>query len=117
MSDGKIVMSDEQTAITLIELCECSTFDEQFIIECVEHGVAPTSGTPTSGSPTSGSQVVEWTFSQTAVLRLQKAWRLHRDLDLQIGSLPLVLELLDERDQLLQEIAALRHHLAHWEQH
>jgi chaperone modulatory protein CbpM len=98
MSEGKF---------TLIELCECSALDEQFVIACVEHGVAPTSGT----------QVVEWIFSQTAVLRLQKAWRLHRDLDLQIDSLPLVLELLDERDQLLQEIAALRQHLRHWEHH
>lgn len=100
-------MSDEREVITLIELCKCSTLDEQFVIECVEHGIAPSSGT----------QVVEWTFSQDAVLRLQKAWRLHRDLELQISSLALVLELIDERDQLLQEIAVLRHHLGHWEQH
>ena len=107
MSEEKAAMSDTNEVITLIELCACSALDEQFVVDCVEHGIASSSGT----------QVVEWTFSQDAVLRLQKAWRLHRDLELQVSSLALVLELIDERDRLLQEIAALRHHLSHWEHH
>jgi hypothetical protein len=46
---------------------------------------------------------------------LRKAHRLHRDLDVHIDSLGLILELLDDRDALHHEVAALRRRLSQWE--
>jgi chaperone modulatory protein CbpM len=105
MSDNIIHSDDILAFCNLDDLCRRTRLDESFIIECVEHGVAPVSG----------HEVVAWRFSMTAILRLQKAWRLHRDLELQVSSLALVLDLLEERDQLLQEIEDLRGRLSHWE--
>jgi hypothetical protein len=49
------------------------------------------------------------------LLRIQKAYRLHRDLDIHPASLGLILELLDEREALREEVAMLRRRLSHWE--
>ena len=96
----------DHVVCTLAELCERCAFDEHFVIQCVEHGIAQVSG----------QHAVEWTFSAASARRIRKAWRLHRDLDLHLGSLALILELLDERDRLHQEVMELRLRLARWEQ-
>jgi chaperone modulatory protein CbpM len=105
MSDYLIHSDDALAFCSLDDLCRRTRLEERFVIECVEHGVAHAGG----------QDLVAWRFSMTTILRLQKAWRLHRDLDLQVSSLALVLDLLDERDQLLQEIADLRSRLSRWE--
>lgn len=110
MNDNDIISAihddnEELTFSTLADVCRRTRLEEHFIIECVEHGIAHVSG-DASGS---------WRFSVIAILRLQKAWRLHRDLELQVSSLPLVLDLLEERDQLRQQLDELRARLGHWE--
>lgn len=99
------VESDERGGCTLDELCQRIALERHFVEQCVQQGVADVQG-----------EATEWIFSTTAVLRIRKAWRLHRDLDIHPGNLALVLELLDERDQLLQEAAALRQRLQYWEE-
>lgn len=91
---------------TLQELCELGAFDEHFVIQCVEQGIAPVAG----------QQVPDWLFPAASVLRIRKAWRLHRDLDVHLGSLALILELLEERDRLHREVSELRQRLSRWEQ-
>jgi chaperone modulatory protein CbpM len=105
MSDKVIHVEDALAFCSLDDLCRRTRLEPPFVIECVEHGVASVTG----------EEVVAWRFSMTAILRLQKAWRLHRDLELQISNLALVLDLLEEREQLLQELGELRSRLAHWE--
>jgi chaperone modulatory protein CbpM len=105
VSDDLIHTDDALAFCSLDDLCRRTRLDEGFVVECVEHGVAHVAG----------QEVLAWRFSMTAILRLQKAWRLHRDLDLHVSNLPLVLDLLEERDQLLQEIEDLRLRLRHWE--
>jgi chaperone modulatory protein CbpM len=105
MSEFIISTDDALAFCSLDDLCTRTRLDQHFVIECVEHGVAPVAG----------ESLVAWRFSMTAILRLQKAWRLHRDLELQISNLALVLDLLEERDELLQQLADLRARLAHWE--
>ena len=90
-------------ACTLRDLCQ--VFDEHFIVQCVEQGIVPVTG---QAAP-------EWMFSATSVLRIRKAWRLHQDLELHFSSLPLVLELIEERDHLHREVIALRQRLGRWE--
>lgn len=96
---------EDWSPCSLPELCRRGSLEEYFVVQCVEHGVADVSG-----------PVTEWVFSAPAVLRIHKAWRLHRDLDIQIGSLALILELLEERDQLRQQVAALLQRLQQWEE-
>ncbi len=105
MSDNIIHSDDALAFCNLDDVCQRTRLEEHFVIACVEHGVAQVAG----------QEVVAWRFSMTSILRLQKAWRLHRDLELQVSSLALVLDLLEERDQLLQEISELRGRLGHWE--
>lgn len=75
-----------------------------FVVECVDVGVADARGPQT-----------QWRFNASSRARLLKAWRLHRDLDLQVGALPLVLDLLEEVDSLRHEAEHLRSRLQHWE--
>lgn len=95
---------EDQDPCSLPELCRRGSLEEFFVVQCVEHGVADASG-----------PVAEWVFPARAVLRIHKAWRLHRDLDIQIGSLALMLELLEERDQLREQVAVLLQRLQQWE--
>jgi chaperone modulatory protein CbpM len=90
---------------SLIELCQRVPLEEHFVVECVEHGIVQVPG----------QQPVEWVFSSTAIRRIQKAHRLYRDLELEINNLALVLDLLDQRDALEQEVRALRGRLSWWE--
>jgi len=107
MSDKLLVVDDlEWSSCTLQELCQRIALEEHFIVHCVQQGIAEVSGLQP-----------DWLFSTTAALRIRKAWRLHRDLEVHLDNLVLTLELLDERDQLLQGVATLRQRLAHWEKH
>jgi chaperone modulatory protein CbpM len=105
VSDDLIHTDDVLAFCSLDDLCRRTRLDERFVVECVEHGIAHVAG----------QEVLAWRFSTTAMLRLQKAWRLHRDLELHVSHLALVLDLLEERDQLQQEIEDLRRRLGHWE--
>lgn len=91
---------------TLHQLTSASVLQADFIAECVALGLAEVSGEP-----------VEWRFSPPARMRLEKAWRLHRDLEVPASALPLVLQLLEEIDDLHAEAAQLQLRLRHWEGH
>jgi chaperone modulatory protein CbpM len=104
MTDFSVETLDE-ALYTLVELCRSSHLEEGFIVACIEHGVVEVSG----------ASMQQWRFSNGSRLRLQKAWRLHRDLELQPAALPLVLQLLGEVDALHQENRRLRLLLEHWE--
>lgn len=107
MSD-KLLLVDEPEwgGCSLQELCQRIALEEYFVVHCVQQGIAEVSG-----------RQQEWLFSTAAAQRIRKAWRLHRDLEVHLDNLVLMLELLEERDGLLQEVATLRQRLAHWENH
>ncbi len=89
---------------TLQQLTAASPLDSGFIEQCVALGLVELGGLPS-----------QWRFSPLVRLRLERAWRLHRDLELHPSALPLVLELLEEVELLRQESAQLRQRLRHWE--
>ena len=105
MSDLKIESLDD-ALYSLVELCATGHLEERFVITCIEHGVVEVVG----------SSVQHWRFTNRARLRLQQAWRLHRDLELQPAALPLVVELLADIDALRLENQMLRARLQHWEE-
>lgn len=90
---------------TLQELSSSGTLQSEFIVQCVELGLIDASG--------SSSQ---WRFNSEGRSRLQKAWRVHRDLEVHVSALPLVLQLIDELDELRAEAEQLRVRLQRWEQ-
>lgn len=94
---------------TMAELSRSASLNEDFIVQCVQVGITELAG----GSVKRSRK--EWRFSTEAVLRLQKARRLQRDLDMELSDLALVLDLLDEVESLRSEVDFLRGRLRHWE--
>ena len=66
-------MTDIVLGVSLHELCQCEGLTEQLIIEVVDHGIA---------QPVAGNNVVDWVFDTSSVHWLQKAVRLHYDLEI-----------------------------------
>jgi chaperone modulatory protein CbpM len=60
-------------------------------------------------APVSGEQIQEWLFRASSLSIVKKALRLHHDLELDWQAIALVLDLIEEREQLKNENAALRH--------
>ncbi len=89
---------DEQTELSLDDLCQVCSSSTEYITELVEEGVL---------EPT-GSQYTQWRFSANSLQRVRTAARLQRDLDINLSGVALALELLDE-------IAALRAQLHRFE--
>jgi len=85
---------DEQTAITLAELCRACAAPAETIIALVEEGILAPSG----ASPT------HWRFGGMYVRRARVALRLQRDLGINLPGVALAL-------QLLEEVEALRNQL------
>lgn len=83
--------------VSLHELCVRSHTDVGFVEEMISYGVIEPHGTAQQ----------EWRFSVDDLLRLQRARRLQRDLDLNAPGLALALDLLEEVNDLRREIAAL----------
>jgi chaperone modulatory protein CbpM len=97
--------SDTWVTCSFSELCLRNNLDTDFVVQCVEVGIADATG----ASP------VEWSFTSSAAVRIQKAHRLQRDLEININGLAVVLDLLDEVEALQEEVASLRKRLSHWE--
>ena len=89
---------DQERELGLDELCRLCNLDTELMIEWVEEGVA---------EPRSG-QGRDWRFSARQLRRVTTARRLQRDLEVDTGDLPLVLDLLEELDQLRRQVRMLQ---------
>jgi chaperone modulatory protein CbpM len=84
------VILDETVTLTIDEVCEVCGVRESVVIEMVDEGVAE----PLDAD----SGTLE--FSGIAVTRLMLAWRLQRDLHVNLPGVALALDLLDEISEL-----------------
>ena len=92
---------EEESALTLAELCwKCQTPAET-IIRMVDHGVI---------SPIEGNTSRQWRFNRSAVIRADKALSLKRDLGVNLAGTALALELLDEINALQQQLHYNNYH-------
>ena len=82
---------EEQVQLTLVELCQACSAEQEHVQAWVVEGVLE----PVGGSPQ------EWRFSGESLRRARLALRLSRDLEINPSGVALALDLLDE-------IAALR---------
>lgn len=96
---------DTWVTCSLSELCLRNDITSDFVVQCVEVGIADAQG----------SSPVEWSFTSMAAVRIQKAYRLQRDLEINLNGLAMVLDLLEEIETLHDEVAYMRKKLSHWE--
>jgi chaperone modulatory protein CbpM len=97
----KIIVSHDNI-LSSQELCLSSDITETILYELVEHSIA---------IPIEGEHITEWKFTVATVTLVKKAARIQHDLSLDWSAIPLVLQLLDERDNLMAENQMLRQHL------
>jgi chaperone modulatory protein CbpM len=81
---------EEQTELTLADLCRACAADTGLIVEMVDEGVL----TPEGEIPT------QWRFSGLHLQHARVALRLQRDLGVNLQGAALVLQLLEEMDML-----------------
>lgn len=84
------VLLDEQTELSLSELCNACSSHAEWVIELVEEGVLEPIGHTRS----------QWRFSAISLQRAHTAMRLQRDLDINLAGVALALDLLDEIEAL-----------------
>ena len=106
MSDiHKMELIDEGLRLDLEDICQRLQTDESFVIRCVEFGIAEAEG----------ETQAQWQFSFSSVMRLQKACRLQRDLEMDFAGLAMVLDLLEDVEDLRRQMRILEKRLEHWE--
>jgi chaperone modulatory protein CbpM len=88
---------DEQTVLSLDELCHACSSSTEWVIELVEEGALQ----PVGHDPS------QWQFTGTSLLRAHTAMRLQRDLGLNLAGIALALDLLDEMETMRARLQRL----------
>lgn len=80
------ILIDEQTELSLNDLCKACSSSAEWIIELVEEGAL---------EPISYQQT-QWRFPGNSLQRVRTAMRLQRDLGINLAGIALTLDLLDK---------------------
>jgi chaperone modulatory protein CbpM len=97
-----VELVDDSTPYGLRDLCEICAVRADVVAEMVALGILTAAGSTPS----------VWRFSVQASIRLQKAHRLQRDLNINLAGVALALDLLDDLDAMRKRVAMLERHLA-----
>ncbi len=89
--------------ITVKEVCEQERLSHSLLVELVEYDIA---------RPVAGSSREDWVFDCTGVHWLKRAIRLHDDLDIDWLAVATVVDLLRERETLVEENRQLKQRLS-----
>jgi chaperone modulatory protein CbpM len=92
------VILDEQTELSLNELCRACASSAEWIIALVEEGIL---------EPVV-YQEVHWRFSGNSLQKARTAMRLQHDLGINLAGIALALDLLEEIDNLQTQISHYR---------
>ena len=93
------VIDNHGNTFSLKEVCERGDCHAEFVIKLVDYGIiSPLQETP---------EARQWQFDVNALVRLQRAMRLQRDLKLNLPGLAVSLDLLDEAQAMRREVARL----------
>lgn len=92
-----ICILEEQSQLTLVDLCRACSVHAERIIELVDVGVLEPQG----------REPAHWIFVGDSLHRARKALRLQRDLDIDLAGAALALELLDEIASLRARLRAM----------
>lgn len=91
------VVLEERFSFT--EVCHKYNINEELLIEMMEHGIF-----------SSYPSIKEAHLNAKEMQRIESAFRLHRDLEINLAGVALALDLLDELAQLRKELDILNKH-------
>lgn len=92
---GKIL--EEDTEVTLAELCEACAVHAEAVEAMVEEGIV---------APIGGAQS-RWRFSRGSVVRVRTVLRMQRDLHVNLAGAALALDLIERIEQLSARLKSL----------
>jgi chaperone modulatory protein CbpM len=92
-----ICILEEQTELTLDDLCHACDIDAQRIVDLVDIGVLEPEG----------REPARWQFRGASLHRARTALRLQHDFDIDLAGAALALQLLDEIESLRARLRAL----------
>ena len=96
------ILLDEQTELSLNDLCRACASSEDWIIELVEEGaIEPL------GQSVMRMQSEQWRFSANSLYRARIAMRLQRDLEINLSGVALALDLLSEIEILKSRLKSM----------
>lgn len=87
---------EQQTELTLDEVGRACAVQAGFIMDLIEEGVV---------APLAGSEPQSWRFTSLQVRQVTVAWRLQRDLGVNLAGAALALQLLDEVQTLRAQLS------------
>ena len=88
------VTIDEHSQLSMLELCRICGVQQDFVLGLVDEGVIE------PGNAVSANEPQSWLFSGICVQRTTTAFRLYRDLDVNLPGIALALDLLDKISEL-----------------
>ena len=89
---------DEQTTLTLAELCRCFAIEAELIEDLVEQGILEPAG----------KRGRHWCFPASSLRRTRITLHLRRDLGVNLAGAALVLDLLERIEELDARLGAMR---------
>jgi chaperone modulatory protein CbpM len=98
----KGILLDEETELSLNELCSACSSSAEWIIELVEEGAL---------EPIEAKvhiQQTQWRFSVNSLQRARTALRLQRDLGINTAGIALALDLLDKIEELESRVSQFK---------
>ena len=90
-------LSRPSAELTLMEVSRACAVQTGFVIELLEEGVL---------APIAGSEPASWRFGAAQLRHVTLAWRLQRDLGVNLAGAALALQLLDELETLRAQLTA-----------
>lgn len=94
------VIVEETTTISFNDVCQKYQISKELLLEMVEYGIFSSEATKTESVH----------FSQKDLRKIESAFRLHHDLEINLPGVALALELLEKIEQLNDELSILRKH-------
>lgn len=91
-------IADEESDLTLLQLCNTCSISPEFIIEMIEEGILEPEG----------EKRTAWRFSHEAIESARKVMRFRRDLNVNLAGAALALELLDKIERLEAMLQRMR---------
>jgi chaperone modulatory protein CbpM len=95
------ILQDTSITYTITEIQTICVVDKKLLEEMISHGIL---------EPSQGETETTWVFEYSALIRTQKALRLHQDLSINWPGIALALELMDELEELRQTVEVLKKH-------
>ena len=94
------ILIEDTTLISLNEVCQRYRISEDLLLEMLEYGIFSSKS----------SEIEQLKLTQKDLYKMESAFRLHRDLELNLTGVALDLELLEKIDRLNDELNILRKH-------